>query len=105
MQAVHPRRAAAAGKRRPRRTRIRSRNSQAGSACLDALDILVGLHICGNGVVKRGEILGKVRPAVGKRAVIRMKECEIRNDFIPDTEFAVRVFEHAEVLDAVEQPW
>ena len=31
-----------------------------------------------------------------------MKECEIRHDFIPDTEFAVRVFEHAEVLDAVE---
>ena len=32
-----------------------------------------------------------------------MKECEIRHDFIPDTEFAVRVFEHAEVLDAAQR--
>ena len=31
-----------------------------------------------------------------------MKEREIRHDFIPDTEFAVRVFEHAEVLDAAQ---
>ena len=32
-----------------------------------------------------------------------MKEREIRHDFIPDTEFVVRVFEHAEVLDAAQR--
>ena len=95
--------AAAAGKRRPRRTGYAVEIRRLVRLGLDALDILVGLHICGNGVVKREEILGKVRPAVGKRAVIRMKECEIRHDFIPDTEFAVRVFEHAEVLDAAQR--
>ncbi len=95
--------AAAAGKRRPRRTGYAVEIRRLVRLGLDALDILIGLHICGNGVVKRGKILGKVRPAVGKRAVIRMKECEIRHDFIPDTEFAIRVFEHAEVLDAAQR--
>ena len=96
--------AAAAGERDPRRAGHAVEVRRLTWLRLDAVIAAEGLHIRRDRAVERAEIVGEIRPAVGKRAVVRVKDRIVGNDPVPDAQLAVRVPEHAEILDAAERP-
>ena len=96
--------AAAAGERDPRRAGNAVEVRRLTRLRLDAVIAAEGLHIRRDRAVERAEIVGEIRPAVGKRAVVRVKDRVVGNDPVPDAQLAVRIPEHAEILDAAERP-